>query len=64
MAIGTMLIESRCNGTWNLIRHHRLPHHHNHHENLLHARQPTLPPSTVQPFWRLANALEEFHGED
>ena len=21
------------------------------------------PPSTVQPFWRLTNALKEFHGE-
>ena len=31
---------------------------HQHHENLLHAHQPTPPPSTVQPFWRLANALD------
>ena len=22
------------------------------------------PPLTVQPFWRLANALKEFHGEE
>ena len=29
-----------------------------------HDHQPTPPPSTVQPFWRLANALKEFHGED